>query len=111
LQVQGSGFVYNQTGQLVIVTNYHVVQDAINVRVTFSDGDGYAASVLGSDPYADVAVLSTNTSSSELVPLVSADLSGLNVGDPVVAIGDPYGLAGSMTTGFQPVAPLARARL
>lgn len=99
-QVQGSGFVYNQTGQMVIVTNFHVVQDALNVTVTFSDGDGYAASVLGSDPYADIAVLSTNANSSEYVPLQLADLSGLSVGDPVVAIGNPYGLAGSMTTGI-----------
>jgi S1-C subfamily serine protease len=99
-QVQGSGFVYNQTGEMVVVTNYHVVQDAVNVTVTFSDGDGYPASVLGSDPYSDITVLSTNASSSEYVPLELADLSGLSVGDPVVAIGNPYGLAGSMTTGI-----------
>lgn len=79
-QVEGSGFVYNQTGQMVIVTNFHVVQDAVNVTVTFSDGDGYAASVLGSDPYVDIAVLSTNASSSEYVPLQLGDLSGLSVG-------------------------------
>lgn len=99
-QVQGSGFVYNETGRVVIVTNYHVVQDAVNVTVTFSDGDGYAASVLGSDPYADLAVLSTNASAGECVPLELADLTGLSVGDPVVAIGNPYGLASSMTTGI-----------
>jgi S1-C subfamily serine protease len=99
-QVQGSGFIYNFTGQIVIITNYHVVQDAINITITFINGNGYEATVLGSDPYADLAVLSTNAPQSECVPLEIVNLSGLEVGDPVIAVGNPYGLAGSMTTGI-----------
>lgn len=99
-EVQGSGFVYNFTGQAVIITNHHVVDDAINVTVTFIDGDGYAATLLGSDPYADLAVLSTNAPQSEFKPLEIASSSTLEVGDPVIAVGNPYGLAGSMTTGI-----------
>jgi S1-C subfamily serine protease len=56
-QIQGTGFVYNFSGEMVILTNYHVVGGAINVTVTFVNGNGYTASVLGSDPYADLAVL------------------------------------------------------
>jgi S1-C subfamily serine protease len=99
-QAQGSGFVYNFTGQMVIITNYHVVQDALNVTVTFINGNGYEATVLGSDPYADLAVLSANASQSEYKPLEIVSSSQLDVGDPVVAVGGPYGLAGSMTTGI-----------
>ena len=99
-QVQGSGFVYNFTGQVVIITNYHVVQNAINITVTFINGNGYAATILGSDPYADLAVLSTDAPQSECKPLEIVSSLTLNVGDPVIAVGTPYGLAGSMTTGI-----------
>jgi S1-C subfamily serine protease len=99
-QVQGSGFVYNFTGQMVVITNYHVVQNAINITVTFINGDGYAATVLGSDPYADLAVLSTDAPQSEYKPLEIVSSSTLKVGDLVIAVGNPYGLAGSMTTGI-----------
>jgi S1-C subfamily serine protease len=99
-QVQGSGFVYNFEGQMVVITNYHMVQDVINITVTFINGNGYAATVLGSDPYVDLAVLSTNASQSEYKPLEIVSSSTLEVGDPVIAVGGPYGLAGSMTTGI-----------
>jgi len=99
-QVQGSGFVSNATGQAVIVTNYHVVQNAINVTVTFKDGNAYSATVLGSDPYVDLGVLSTSAPQSELKPATIASSSSLEVGDPVIAVGTPYGLAGSMTLGI-----------
>ncbi len=99
-QVQGSGFVYNFTGEMVIVTNYHVVEDAINITVTFINGNGYAATLLGSDPYADLAVLSTSAPQSECRPLEVVNSSTLEVGDPAIAIGNPYELAGSMTTGI-----------
>jgi S1-C subfamily serine protease len=99
-QVQGSGFVYNFTGEMVIITNYHVVENAINVTVTFADGNGYPAEVSGSDPYADLAVLSTSAQQSEFVHLEIASSSTLEVGDQVIAVGNPYGLAGSMTTGI-----------
>jgi S1-C subfamily serine protease len=99
-QVQGSGFVYNFTGEIVVITNYHVVQDTINITVTFINGNGYAATVLGSDPYADLAVLSTDAPQSECKPLEIVSSSTLEVGDPLIAIGNPYGLEGSMTTGI-----------
>ena len=99
-QVQGSGFVYNFTGQIVIITNYHVVEDATDITITFINGNGYAATVLGSDPYVDLAVLSTDAQQSEYKPLEIVGSSALEVGDPVIAVGNPYGLAGSMTTGI-----------
>jgi S1-C subfamily serine protease len=96
-QVQGSGFVYNFTGKMVVVTNYHVVQNAINITVTFINGDGYPAMVLGSDPYSDLAVVSANAPQSEFKPLEIVSSLTLRVGDIVVAVGNPYGLAGSMS--------------
>ena len=99
-QVQGSGFVYNFTGQNVIVTNYHVVNSAINITVTFANGNAYTATVLGSDPYAELAVLSADAPQEEYKPLEIVSSSTLKVGDPVLVIGTPYGLAGSMSTGF-----------
>jgi len=99
-QVQGSGFIYNFTSQMVIITNYHVINNAINITVTFTNGNGYAATALGSDPYADLAVLLTGAPQSEYKPLEIASSSTLEVGDPVIAVGSPYGLAGSMTTGI-----------
>jgi 2-alkenal reductase len=99
-QVQGSGFVYNSTSRMVVVTNYHVVQDAINITVTFSNGDAYPTTVLGFDPYEDLAVVSTDAVQTELKPLEIVSSSTLEVGDPVTAIGTPYGLAGSMTIGI-----------
>jgi S1-C subfamily serine protease len=99
-QVQGSGFVYNLTGQMVIITNYHVVNGAINITVTFTNGNGYVATALGSDAYADLAVLSAEAPQSEYKPLEIVSSSTLKVGDPVIAVGNPYGLAGSMITGI-----------
>jgi len=98
--VQGSGFIYNLTGNMVVVTNNHVVSGMIDVSVTFSDGEGYAAIVNGTDPYADLAVLSVvGAPESEFKPLEIVSSSTLRVGDPSIAIGAPYGLAGTMTTG------------
>jgi len=99
-QVQGSGFVYNFTGQIVVVTNDHVVDSATNITVTFSNGNAYSATVLGSDPYAELAVLSVDAPEEEYVPLEIAGSSSLQVGNPVMVVGTPYGLAGSMSTGF-----------
>jgi S1-C subfamily serine protease len=98
--VEGSGFVSNLTGQFVIFTNYHVIQSAINVTVTFADGDTYAANVTGTDPYADLAVLSTDAPQYEYKPLGITNSSTLNVGDPVFAVGNPLGYTGSMTSGI-----------
>jgi len=99
-RVQGSGFVYNYNLRMVVVTNYHVVADAINITVTFANGNGYPARVLGRDPYADLALLSVDAPESEFKPLEIVSSSTLRVGDIVVAVGNPYGLAGSMSLGI-----------
>jgi serine protease Do len=98
--VQGSGFVYNLTGSIVIVTNFHVINQAQNISVTFENGNAYSAKVLGYDAYADLAVLSASAPVSEYKPLEIARSSMLNVGDFVAAVGTPFGLAGSITTGI-----------
>ena len=97
--VQGSGFVYNFTGIMVVITNYHVVHGTTSISVTFSNGNGYSAKVNGTDPYADLAVLVVNAPENEFKPLEIVGSSTLRVGDPVIAIGNPYGLVGSLTTG------------
>lgn len=100
-EVQGSGFVYNYTytGRMVVVTNYHVVDGVSDISVTFMNGTAYSATVLGKDVYVDLAVLEVNAPVREFKPLPIIDSSTLNVGDPVIAIGNPFGLTGSMTTG------------
>jgi S1-C subfamily serine protease len=97
--VQGSGFVYALSGRNVAITNYHVVQGTSDLSVTFSNGNGYSATVLGTDPYSDLAVLSVDAPASEFKPVEIVSSSTLRVGDPVIAIGNPYGLVGSLTTG------------
>ena len=98
--VQGSGFVYEFNNDTVVITNYHVVSDASNIVVTFSDGNSYSSEVIGSDQYSDLAVLTVNAPSEEFNPLEIASSSSLKVGDPVIAIGSPFGLGGTMTTGI-----------
>ena len=98
--VQGSGFLYNFEGQPVIITNFHVVNGAGEITVTFRDGNTYPATVLGTDPYADLAVLSTSAPNTEIKTLEIVSSSTLKVGDTVVAVGNPYGLTGSMTVGI-----------
>jgi S1-C subfamily serine protease len=97
--VQGSGFVYNFVGRTVVLTNYHVVEGTSSLSVTFSDGNGYSASVLGTDPYSDLAVVSVNAPASEFKPIQIVSSSTLRQGEQVIAIGNPYGLVGSLTTG------------
>jgi len=98
--VQGSGFIYTFAGQTVIITNYHVVEGTTSLGVTLSNGKGYPASIIGTDPYSDLAVLSIDgASSEELKPVTIVSSSPLRVGEPVIAIGNPYGLVGSLTTG------------
>jgi S1-C subfamily serine protease len=97
----GSGFVYDNNGH--IVTNNHVVADARIVDITFTDGNRYTANVTGRDVYSDLAVLKIveNFTQSELAPpLTLGNSSELKVGDQVVAIGNPFGLEGSITTGI-----------
>lgn len=99
--VQGSGFIYNYTGNMVVITNYHVVQGATGVSVTFANGDAYPLTkILGFDVYSDLAVLQISAPASEYKPLKIVSSSTLHVGDPVIAIGGPYGLTGSMTVGI-----------
>jgi S1-C subfamily serine protease len=96
----GSGFVYDDNGH--IITNHHVVSGGGNrLDVTFQDGSVYRASLIGSDPSADIAVLYVKEVSKEkLLPLSLADSSKVRVGEHVAAIGNPFGLSGSMSTGI-----------
>ena len=99
-EVQGSGFVYAFEDKNFVITNKHVVNDATNLTVTFSNGDAYPATEVGSDAYSDLAVLSVQAPQDEFKPLEIVSSSILKVGDPVVAIGSPFGLGGTMTTGI-----------
>jgi S1-C subfamily serine protease len=98
----GSGFIYDAEGH--IITNYHVVQSSSRnsqFDIAFSDGEAYTAELVGFDPYSDLAVLKLHDiPASKLVPLPVGKSSGIRVGDTVIAIGNPFGLAGSMTTGI-----------
>jgi S1-C subfamily serine protease len=94
----GSGFVIDRRGD--IVTNDHVVQGAKNIRVGFSSGATYAADVVGADPSSDIAVLRVKAPTSVLHPLAFANPSKVAVGDPVYAIGNPFGLDRTMTAGI-----------
>jgi len=96
----GSGFVYDKAGH--IITNNHVVDGTKTVNVTFIDGNTYAAKVVGTDPDNDLAVIqiTDNFSDENLVPLPIGDSSTLEVGQQIIAIGNPFGLSDSMTTGI-----------
>ena len=95
---QGSGFIFDVSGH--IVTNFHVVEDALRVTVTFIDGTIFDAEIIGTDPYSDVAVIRIDAPISILKPLPLGDSSKLKVGESVVAIGNPYGLANTLTSGI-----------
>jgi len=95
----GSGFVFDKKGH--IVTNYHVVRNAKIVDVTFIDGNRYTAAVIGKDPSRDLAVLRIiENLTKPLNPLPIANSSNSSVGEQVIAIGNPYGLDNTMTTGI-----------
>jgi S1-C subfamily serine protease len=94
----GSGFVYDTQGH--IITNDHVVQNAEKITITFLDGRTYKAKIIGQDTYTDLAVVQVNASSDVLVPLPVGDSSKLRVGEPIAAIGNPFGLSGSMSSGI-----------
>jgi putative serine protease PepD len=97
-QAQGSGFVYDADGH--IITNEHVVDGASSVSVTFWNGKKVDARVVGTDPSTDLAVLQVDAPSSLLHPLALGDSSKLAVGDSVVAIGSPFGLEETVTSGI-----------
>jgi putative serine protease PepD len=95
---QGTGFMYDAKGD--IVTNDHVVSGSSSVSVKLSDGSVYKATIVGADPSTDLAVVHIDAPSSKLVPLALADSSKVSIGDGVVAIGNPFGLDGSVTSGI-----------
>ena len=98
--IQGSGFIYNYSGRMVALTNNHVVNGALNITVTFTTGKIYSATVLGTNPDHDFAVLTTNAPPNSYRPLEIVSSATLKVGDPVIVVGTPYGLAGSMSNGI-----------
>jgi len=103
---QGSGFVTTVNGQQVIVTNNHVVtrnhviNSGSSITVTFANSASYTAIILGSDEYADLAILKVNNMPNNVPSLTIISSSTLRVGDAVVAIGSPYGLTGTLTAGI-----------
>ena len=94
----GSGFVYDNLGH--IITNTHVVNGASKATVTFLDGSQYNAEIIGTDKFTDIAVIKVNEKPRLLHPLEIGDSSQLQVGEQVAAIGNPFGLSGSMTSGI-----------
>ncbi len=97
-QALGSGVIWDTQGH--IVTNNHVVSGATSITVTFSDGTTLDAKLVGADPNADLAVIQVSAPANLLVPIQLADTSTVKVGEIAIAIGNPYGLNGTMTTGI-----------
>ena len=94
----GSGFVFDTFGH--IITNSHVVTDAKKIVVTFLDGRSYNAQLVGVDPFTDIAVIKVNAEQTQFHPISLGDSSQLKVGEQIAAIGNPFGLSGSMTSGI-----------
>ena len=94
----GSGFVYSDEGY--VITNQHVVQDAERVMITFLDGEAYIGNVIGTDRDLDIAVVKVEPTNTYLQPIKIVDSSKLKVGEKIAAIGNPFGLSGSMTSGI-----------
>jgi serine protease Do len=95
----GSGVIWDGAGH--ILTNNHVVQGAARMTVTFSDGSSYDAKLVGTDPNSDLAVIQVNGAPSSLIkPITVGDSTQVKVGEMVVAIGNPFGLSNTMTTGI-----------
>ena len=94
----GSGFVFDKKGH--IITNAHVIEDSTKTVVTFLDGRSYNAQIIGVDKYTDIGVIKVNADLKLLHPLSLGDSSNLQVGEPITAIGNPFGLSGSMTSGI-----------
>ena len=94
----GSGFVMDKAGH--VVTNYHVIRGADAIEVSFSNQDTLDARLVGVDPSTDLAVLKVEAGARALTPLPLGDSERVQVGDPVVAIGNPFGLGGTVTAGI-----------
>ncbi|HXV98665.1 MAG TPA: trypsin-like peptidase domain-containing protein [Anaerolineae bacterium] len=97
-QGQGSGFVYDLEGH--IITNNHVIAEATKVEVTFHDGSSAEATVIGTDPDSDLAVVKVDIPQESLRPVSWGDSEQLHVGQRAVAIGNPFGLSGTLTSGI-----------
>jgi putative serine protease PepD len=97
-QAEGSGWVYDTSGH--IVTNQHVVDGATAIKVKLQSGKTYTAKLVGADASTDLAVIKVDAPASELKPIALADASSIDVGDGVVAIGSPFGLEGTVTSGI-----------
>jgi len=95
---RGSGFVWDEKGH--IVTNYHVVSDAEELEVIFYNGDSAKAEVVGTDPHSDLAVIKVDELPEDVHPVELGDSSQIKVGQRAIAIGNPFGLAGTMTVGI-----------
>jgi 2-alkenal reductase len=94
----GSGFVWDSEGH--IVTNNHVVEGATKIEVTFADGTSLPATLVGADPYSDLAVIQVEGAGDLLKPVTMGDSDLVKVGELAIAIGNPYGLANTMTVGI-----------
>ena len=97
-QALGSGFIISEDG--VVVTNNHVIDQADEIRVTLANDRSFAATLLGRDPKTDIAVLKIEPGDEDLQPVVFGDSDNMRVGDWVLAIGNPFGLGGSVTAGI-----------
>jgi putative serine protease PepD len=101
-EAAGSGVVFDKSGH--ILTNNHVVADATGgqgqITVTLSDGRTYGATIVGTDPSTDLAVIKLSSVPSDIIPITLGDSEALKVGDPVMAVGNPLGLSGTVTTGI-----------
>ena len=94
----GSGFVFDKKGH--VITNSHVIKNVKKVVVTFLDGRSYNAEIIGFDEFTDIGIVKVNADLSLLQPLSLGDSANLRVGEPIAAIGNPFGLSGSMTSGI-----------
>ncbi len=94
----GSGFVYDEDGR--IITNYHVIEGASTIQVTFLDGNVTSAEIVGTDLYSDIAIVQVDSQVTTLQPVVLGSSSDLTVGEPVAAMGNPFGLSDTLTAGI-----------
>ncbi len=99
-EVLGSGFVIVYSNLYYILTNFHVVDGITNASVTFWNGDSSPMAIVGTDAYSDLAVVKTSASAADFHPLLFASSLSLQVGNPVLAIGNPFGLSGTLTFGI-----------
>jgi S1-C subfamily serine protease len=98
IEGNGSGSIIDQQGH--VLTNYHVIEGARDINVTLFNGESYAAELVGQDPDNDIAVLKVSAPADVLFPLVWGDSSSLRVGQHIIAIGNPFGLERTMSTGI-----------